>query len=199
MLTNPLYLEVIMAQSRDVIPRSLWQLPSSMFSNFPGWEDMGERMTQWIGANRGVTLSEDNQRIYIQADLPGLKREDINVSLHKNTLVIQGEKKEEETDENKRFYRRAQRSFYYEVELPNNVEENPEQADYENGVLNITFQKTSEGNVKKISIGGTGTQQQRQQMTQQKQTQTQQTQQKQQTQTTQKQSQQKKNFSGNGR
>jgi HSP20 family protein len=142
-----------MTRGRDLIPRSFFQFPSSALSSFPAlWEEMGEKMNQWMGATGRVTVSENDNEVHIEAQLPGLQKEDIDISLHHNTLIIQGEKREEEEAKEKRFHRRAQRSFYYEVELPATVEENAEQAEYENGVLILTFQKTTKSNIRKIPI-----------------------------------------------
>jgi len=131
------------------------KLPSSTFPSIPSlWDELGEKMGQWMGSNKGVTVSEDKNKVYIEADLPGLSSKDLDISLHQHTLIIKGHKKEETEDKERRFYRRAQRSFYYEVELPSSVEENTEQAFYEDGVLKITFNKTAEGHMRKISIKG---------------------------------------------
>lgn len=141
---------------RDMLtrfPRSVLQSPSTVLSYFPtSWEEMGNMMTQWMGTNRGVTVSEDDQNIYIEADLPGLRADDINISLHKDTLVIQADKQEEESNKDKRFHRRSQRSFYYEVQLPESVEENTEQARFEEGVLRIAFQKSKQSHMRKIQL-----------------------------------------------
>lgn len=136
-----------------LFPRSIPPSPTSVLSYFPtSWEEMGNMMTQWMGANRGVSVSEDDQNIYIEADLPGLKEKDINISLHKDILVIQAEKKDEEMDKDKHFHRRSQRSFYYEVQLPETVEEHTERAEFDEGVLRISFQKSQQSHMRKIHV-----------------------------------------------
>ncbi len=149
-------------QRHSLIPKSIFDFPTTFFSSFfpRSWEDLEGRMTQWM-ENTGVTVSEDDQSVYVEAEMPGLNQEDIDITIHHgNTLVIQGKKEEEENKE-RRIYRRGRRSFYYyEVMLPTPVDEQNEQAQYQNGILAITFRKTTGGDIRKISIGGRSQQQQ---------------------------------------
>lgn len=137
---------------RSLVPQSFFRFP-----RFPNvWEDMEDRMSKWIGseaANTGITVSEDDKNVYVEANLPGLQQGDIDVSINKNTLWIKGEKKEEKEDKEKKYYRRAQSSFFYQVDLPSQVEEGKEQAQFQDGVLKITFKKTQQSQVRKISLG----------------------------------------------
>ncbi len=131
--------------------------PSSLFPNL--WEEVGDRLSQRSGSENstGVTVSEDDQNIYIEAQLPGLTSNEIDVSLNQNTLWIRGEKLEEEEDRNRKYYRRASNTFFYQVDLPSQVEENSEQAQFQNGVLKINFKKIHQNQVRKIAIGGNKT------------------------------------------
>lgn len=140
-------------RSRSLIPRSFQRFSSSLPSL---WEEMEDRMSQWMGGDSetGVTVSEDNQHVYVEAQLPGLKSEDLDISIHQNTIWIKGERKEEEKDKDKKFYRRARNSFFYQVELPSQVEEGTEQAEFQDGVLTVTFKKTQQNQVRKISVRG---------------------------------------------
>ena len=82
---------------------------------------------------------------------PGLKAEEIEVSLDKNVLWIKGEKKEEEKD--KKFYKKASTSFSYRVLIPVEVDESKEiDATYKDGIMKVTFHKISESKPKKINI-----------------------------------------------
>jgi HSP20 family protein len=148
-------------RERGLVPHSFFRFPASIPSL---WEELEDRMSQWMGGegNTGVTVSEDDKNVYIEAQLPGLKPDDIDISVHQNTLWIKGEKKEDEEDKDKKFYRRARNTFYYQVELPSQVEENSEQAQFKDGILKIIFKKTQQSQVRKIPVhadnGGTKTQ-----------------------------------------
>lgn len=124
---------------------------SNWLPNIWNWDEMEENMNQWFGKNTGVSVSEDNQNVYVEANVPGLKPEEIEVTLDHNTLRIRGEKKEEE-EKGKTYYRRAQQSFFYQVDLPSQVQENTEQAEYQEGILKISFKKAKKDAVKKINV-----------------------------------------------
>ena len=103
-------------------------------------------------AQSGVSVSDDKTHIYVEAQLPGLKAEDIEISYEKGMLWISGEKKEEEEDKKKRYYRRASSSFSYQIHVPCPIDEKKEpDAVYQDGVLRVSFSKTSE-KAKKITI-----------------------------------------------
>lgn len=147
------YKEVIMTRDRErsLAPRSLFRF-SSFFPSL--WEEMEDRLGQWVGgeSNTGVTVSEDDKHVYVEAHLPGLKASDIDISLNQNTLWIKGEKEEEEEEKDKKYYRRARNSFFYQVDLPSQVEEASEQAQFQDGVLKVTFTKARQSQVRKISV-----------------------------------------------
>lgn len=104
-----------------------------------------------LKAASNVSLSEDENHIYVDAALPGLDENEIEVTLEKGALWIQGNKKEEE--EKKKYHYKATRSYSYQLALPESVDENAEtKASYEKGVLHITFNKTKGQSAKKICI-----------------------------------------------
>jgi HSP20 family protein len=127
------------------------------FLGFPFFnldEEMS-RLGKSVGflSETGLTVSEDEENIYIEAQLPGLKSDDLEISFEKGVLWIKGEKKEEQEDKKKRFYKKASHSFSYRVYIPGEVEEKKEpEASYENGVVKIKFAKASESHPKKIPI-----------------------------------------------
>jgi HSP20 family protein len=139
------------------LSRYMSQFPKSFFKSdfFPSWDDLEDRVNQWMGKETGISVSEDSENIYIEAHVPGLQANEIDVSLDRNTLRITADKKDEEENTEKKYYRKAQRAFFYQVELPAQVEENTEQANYEDGVLTIAFKKTRKDNLKRINVKST--------------------------------------------
>jgi HSP20 family protein len=113
-------------------------------------------LEQFYGEERdqGLTIYEDkNNNIVVEAAMPGLNPEEIEINLNKGVLWIKGEKKEEESDRDKKFYRRSMRSFSYSVALPEQVNDREEpQASYKEGVLQISFQKAKSSEAKRISV-----------------------------------------------
>ena len=106
----------------------------------------------WMPA---VNEKEDEKAYYVEVDLPGVKKEDINVEVKDNILTISGErkfKKEEEDKGYKRvesFFGKFERSFT----LPADADADKIEASVEDGVLKLTIPKIEQKeNVKKISI-----------------------------------------------
>ncbi|MEI9960145.1 MAG: Hsp20/alpha crystallin family protein [Limisphaerales bacterium] len=101
-----------------------------------------------------LDVYEDKDSFVIRAELPGLKREDIEVSLQDGALVISGERKSEKVEEGtevhrqERFYGKFQRA----LTLPEPVAADKVKADYKDGVLTVTLPKTEEAKPKKIDV-----------------------------------------------
>lgn len=122
--------------------------------DFPSlWEDLESRVGELTRNETGLTLSEDENSVYVEASLPGLKPEDIEVTFDKGVLSIKGEKEEKEEDKRKKYYRRASSTFSYRVALPTRVDESvTPDATYSNGIMKVCFPKSKEEKAKKIPI-----------------------------------------------
>ena len=97
---------------------------------------------------------EDKDNLLVKVELPGMKREDIEVSLHEGSLSISGERKSEEKHKDADVYR-AERfigRFQRTVSLPTPVATEKVKAQYKDGVLTITLPKTEEAKPKQIDI-----------------------------------------------
>lgn len=129
------------------------------FNPFEGFDSLVRRMNEWMSeverslvpnGDATVTLvprvdiSEDNANFYISAELPGIPKEAIKVNISDDgVLTISGEKKQEDTQEGKNFYRVERRygMFTRSFTLPDNVKRDAISARYENGVLHLTLPK----------------------------------------------------------
>jgi len=101
-----------------------------------------------------VDISEDSKAVYIQVELPGIKKDDIKVHVdEENILVIKGEKKPVER-ENATIHRTE--SSYGEFErrfiLPEDIDKDKIEAKYENGLLEITILKQPKPEPKEVEI-----------------------------------------------
>jgi len=104
--------------------------------------------------NPAMDVYQDKDKVVVQAEVPGLSKDDIDVSLEGDVLTIQGEKKEEKEEKEKR-YHRVERSYGYfqrVVELPAPVDAKGIKADFKDGVLKITLPKKEEAKPKSIKI-----------------------------------------------
>lgn len=95
----------------------------------------GERL--WAPA---VEVRETEGAIKIAADLPGIDQKDVKVEVDRNTLVIQGERKREESQEREGIHRseRFYGTFYRAITLPESAHPEKAKADFKNGVLEVT-------------------------------------------------------------
>jgi HSP20 family protein len=102
-----------------------------------------------------VDVREDGDHIYVDADLPGFKKEEIDITLENQTLTISAEQKVEKNEEkkgeyllNERRYNRFHRSFT----LPPTVDEKHVDAKLNDGLLSITLNKREETKPRKIAV-----------------------------------------------
>lgn len=105
-----------------------------------------------------VEVLERDEELIIRADLPGMKKEDVQVEIDENSLVIQGERRSEHEEDEEGYYRseRSYGSFYRRVPLPKGVNAEAASADFRDGVLEITVPLPEEVGEKRrrIEIGG---------------------------------------------
>ncbi|MFW6253865.1 MAG: Hsp20/alpha crystallin family protein [Chitinivibrionales bacterium] len=102
-----------------------------------------------------VDVSEDDAAFYIRADLPGLAKEDIDVSVEGNVLSISGEKKEELPHEERKYFTHHERrygTFLRSFTLPEHADPGDIEAHYSNGVLELRIKKTAHERSKHVDI-----------------------------------------------
>jgi HSP20 family protein len=101
-----------------------------------------------------LDVSETDNGLEIVADLPGMDKKDINVSLEENLLTIKGEKKEEKESKDKHYHtiERRSGSFYRAIRLPVEVEKDKIEAAFKDGVLTLRLPKTKESKKKVAQI-----------------------------------------------
>jgi HSP20 family protein len=101
-----------------------------------------------------VDISETADSFIVRAELPGMKKDDIELEVENNVLAIRGERKFEKTDEgeNYHFMERSYGSFYRSFTLPKNVDSETIGAEYKDGMLIVTIPKKEEVKPKKVEI-----------------------------------------------
>ncbi len=119
------------------------------WQGFPDKDFLPEKV--W---NPAIDLYETDENLMVKAELPGLEKKDIKITLSDGLLTITGEKKQEK-ETKKKNYRRLETSygsFQRVIELPFPVRADKVKADYKRGVLEITLPKAEEAKAREIQI-----------------------------------------------
>jgi len=104
-------------------------------------------LSGFASAPRGqfpVDLYEDRDNTYVRAELPGVRRDDINVEMVEDHLTITAQRKDDDDEESF--------SCSRSLSVPEQVQADKVSASYENGVLTVTLPKREEAKPKKISV-----------------------------------------------
>ncbi|RKY36546.1 MAG: Hsp20/alpha crystallin family protein [Candidatus Omnitrophota bacterium] len=101
-----------------------------------------------------IDLYEDENEYVVEAELPGLKQDEIKVSVEDDILTISGEKKREKEVKEGNLYRseRFYGKFERQIVLPQNTEKDNIKASYKNGVLKVVIPKKEEAKPKRVDI-----------------------------------------------
>jgi HSP20 family protein len=139
----------------SLVPRSFFDFPSLRIPSI--FDDVDDLLSfpdvTTTGAQGGLTVSEDDKNVYVEASIPGINPADVEITMDRGVLWIRGEAQEEEKDKRKKFYRRAQRAFSYQVAVPGDVDPNKEpEASCANGLLTLIFPKSPQAQPKRIAI-----------------------------------------------
>lgn len=147
-----------------------WQQPVA-----PTWASIGRLLTlrdeldrlfespfdELAGASRSLPgwtplmdLYEDKDRFVVKAELPGMKKEAIEISLHEGALTVSGERQREEKHEQAGVYREEREfgKFRRSILLPKAVAADKVTATYQDGILTVALPKTEEVKPKQIEV-----------------------------------------------
>ena len=161
-------------QAKEMSTEQRGLIPWRPFAEMARWEHDMERMLgnflagraqplfddrSWPGSGLSMRepnldLYEEKDQIVVKAELPGMNKDDIQVSISDNILTLKGEKKKEEEDTGKDYYRseRAYGAFIRTLPLPAEINPDKVQAAFKNGVLEIRLPKSEEAKKKEIKV-----------------------------------------------
>ncbi len=135
---------------RDLVnmQREVGHLFDSLFADVDG---RGNFVASW---SPRADVIENNEAYVIKAELPGVNKNDVKITLHENVLTIKGEKKQEKEENGKNFHRveRSYGSFERSFTLPAEVKNDKIDAAYKDGILTITLPKAEEAKPKEIEV-----------------------------------------------
>src|SRR5947199_1248421 len=123
------------------------------FFELPFWSSFGRGGQLFTGWSPALDLYQNNDNVVAVIELPGIRREDIEISLNDGTLTISGERKSqssngEKTERTERYIGKFRRS----ITLPTRVDANKVSASYRDGILTVTLPKAEEAKPKQIQV-----------------------------------------------
>ena len=136
--------------------RRMMEDMDQLFSNFTSWPDTRRQESLPRGGQSAlqpsslrslwapqVELFERDNNVVVRADLPGLSRDDVDVEIEDDALIIRGERHNDVDEEQEGYYRseRSYGSFYRAIPLPEGVDSNACKATFKDGVLEVTVPK----------------------------------------------------------
>jgi HSP20 family protein len=123
----------------------------NMFSDFWRWPFVDRQMDGFVPA---TDIEETDKEFRIVFELPGMEKKDIKVSVEDNVLTVSGARKERSEEKGKNYVRSEIRcgSFSRSFSLPRAVDVSNVSADYKDGLLTVTLQKTEEAKPKEIEV-----------------------------------------------
>jgi HSP20 family protein len=126
----------------------------------PGFEGGLDRLGTLGGASWApqVEVIERDNQLIVRADLPGMSKDDVQVDIDDNSLIIRGERKTEHEENEEGYYRseRSYGSFYRQIPLPSGVDTEQANAEFRNGVLEITLPAPARSREERRQIAITG-------------------------------------------
>lgn len=138
---------------RDV--RNLQDEVNRLFSfGSPRLSGQEEMSTGW---SPSVDIYEKENQLVLEAELPGMKRDEFELSIENNVITLKGERHFEKKDEGDNYHRieRAYGSFTRSFNLPRTVSTDDIKAEFNNGILTVALPKKEEAKARKIEIAGT--------------------------------------------
>ena len=135
-------------------PVSVFSDPFEAFGRISRWFDDGGELLARPAPGCEVDVREDEDHYYFTAELPGLSKDDIEITLQDGVLTINGEKKDERKEEKNGYHLRERRygKFSRSFRLPTEVDPNKVGAHLKDGVLSVTLDKAEAIKPKTIEV-----------------------------------------------
>jgi len=113
------------------------------------WEDFPT-----VSSTPSANVWEEGDNVHVEMSMPGVKKEDIDITITKDTVSISGSRKGEEKEDNKKkyYYKSMESSFEQRFNLPTLVDSDKAEAELKDGVIHLTLPKAEEVKPKQIEI-----------------------------------------------
>ncbi len=121
----------------------------------PFWSNVGRQGQLFSGWTPALDLYQSNDNVVAVVELPGMRKEDIDISMHDGMLSISGERKAEAREKDGEKAERTERftgTFRRSITLPTRVDAGKVSATYKDGILTVTLPKAEEAKPRKIQV-----------------------------------------------
>ncbi|HEX5363462.1 MAG TPA: Hsp20/alpha crystallin family protein [Gallionella sp.] len=138
---------------------------------FKELEDMSSRLNRLFGRSMlpvesdrellsvadwmpSVDISETESAYLIKAEIPGVQKEDVKVTIEDGMLTLQGERKQEKEEKDKKFHRieRSYGCFMRSFRVPDDADESAIKAEFKDGLLNVTLNKSAKSRANAVNV-----------------------------------------------
>lgn len=114
----------------------------------------GQEMLAMADWTPSVDISETDTAYLVKAEIPGVKKDDVKVSIQDGMLTILGERRQEKEEKGKKFHRieRSYGSFARSFRMPGDADENSVKAEFKDGMLNVTLAKSKKAKPRQVNV-----------------------------------------------
>ncbi len=137
---------------RDVL--TLQNRLNSLFQEYPRSGGENEAPLVAAGFAPPVDIYEDAQKVVLKLEIPGIRKEDLDIRVENHNLTVRGERRFESDEKEENFHRVERRygSFYRAFSLPSSVDTAGIKAEYDAGILRLELNKREEAKPKQIQV-----------------------------------------------
>jgi HSP20 family protein len=124
---------------------------TSPFANLPSWGGGAGAMQGW---SPRIEVCEREGKLLVQVDLPGVRKEDLSVQIEQDAIVIEGQRRQEQTSNERGYYHseRSYGSFYRTIPLPDGADDDNARARFRDGVLEVEVPMTRPTRGRRLEI-----------------------------------------------
>lgn len=125
-----------------------------IFEKSPARSESGTEMLSMADWVPSVDISETDAAYVVKGEIPGVKKEDVKVTVQNGMLTIQGERKQEKEEKGKKFHRVecSYGNFVRSFRVPDDADENKIKADFKDGMISVTLPKSEKAKSKTINV-----------------------------------------------
>jgi len=125
-----------------------------LFSRSPAGTESNQEMLAMADWTPSVDISETDSAYLIKGEIPGVKKEDVKVTIEDGMITMRGERKQEKEEKSKKFHRieRSYGSFMRSFRMPDDVDESGVKAEFKDGMINVLLPKSAKAKSKSIEV-----------------------------------------------